>query len=238
MIWIAVFLSLVLVVYNNLLNRWEWFRGAAYVPVNLAFASVTAVLASRALDLSWTELGFRGDIGDAFIALACVGVVAVAALIVARSRQAPRIADRRVAHLKGRGLAYHVLLRIPLGTALVEEVLFRGVLLAAWRAAVTSQVVAASCAAVAFGLWHIAPTVATLRINDEDASAARVRRAVTGAVLFTTAAGFGLTWLRLESDGLVAPSVLHAGINSTGVMAAVLASRRPSRSSGPGRSLT
>ncbi len=218
-----VFLSVILVAYNNVLNRWEWFRGAAYVPVNLAFATVTTVLASRALALSRAELGFRGDIRDAFVALAYVGAVAVAALIIARSRQAPRIADRRVAHLKERGLAYHVLLRIPLGTAVVEEVLFRGVLLAAWRAVVTSQIVAASCAAVAFGLWHIAPTVATLRINDKDAPALRV---VAGAVMFTTVAGFALTWLRLETDGLVAPIILHAGINSSGAVAAGVASRR------------
>jgi uncharacterized protein len=229
--WIAVFLSVVVVAYSNLFNRLEWFHGAAYVPVNLAFAAGTTVLAATAFDLSRAELGFRGDIRDTLVALACVGTVAIAAFVIAASRHARRIADRRVAHLRGRGLAYYVFLRIPLGTAVVEEVLFRGVLFAAWRSVVASQIIAASYAAVAFGLWHIAPTVAAVRINEADAHAQRVRSAVAGAVVFTTVAGLALTWLRLETDGLIVPIVLHAGINSAGAAAAATASRRVPRPS-------
>jgi uncharacterized protein len=234
--WIATLLSVALVAYNNVLNRWDWFRGAAYVPINLAFAGATVVAAAASFDLSPADLGFRGDIADGLVALACVVTVAIAALVIAASPHATRISDRRLAHLNGRGLAYHVLVRIPLGTAAVEEVLFRGVLFAAWRT-VGSPIVAASCAAVAFGLWHIAPTVATVRINDKGAPAPRVRRAVAGAVVFATVAGFALTWLRLETDGLVAPIVLHAGINSTGAVAAVVASRRAYRTTGHGNPL-
>jgi len=53
--------------------------------------------------------------------------------------------------------------------------------------------------------------------------------AIVGAVLLTTLAELGLTWLRIESEGLLGPVVLHAGINSVGALAAVLASRRSGR---------
>lgn len=122
-----------------------------------------------------------------------MGTVAIAAFVIAASRHARRIADRRVAHLKGRGIAYYLFLRIPLGTAVVEEDLFRRVLLAMWRAVVASQIIAASCAAVAFGPWHMATTVAAVRINEADAPAKRVRSALAGAVVIDVGIGVELS---------------------------------------------
>jgi hypothetical protein len=48
-----------------------------------------------------------------------------------RPRPPPLLSDARVAGLDGDEFAYQVLVRIPLGTVLWEEVAFRGVLLAA-----------------------------------------------------------------------------------------------------------
>jgi membrane protease YdiL (CAAX protease family) len=98
-------------------------------------------------------------------------------------------------------------------------------LFAAWSAVGLSILGAALCSSIAFGLWHIAPTVNGVRINDPDASERKVRAAVLGAMLLTTVAGLGLTWLRVETGGLLAPIVLHAGINSIGALAAVNACR-------------
>lgn len=126
-------------------------------------------------------------------------------------------------------LVWYTLVRIPLGTAVPEELIFRGLLFAVWREAGASTLNAALCSSVAFGLWHIYPTVIGLRINHLATSTGRVRAAVVGAVLLTTLAGLGLTWLRVESAGLLGPVILHAGINSVGALAAVLASRRTGR---------
>lgn len=49
---------------------------------------------------------------------------------------------------------------------------------------------------------------------------------MVGAVLATTIAGLGLTWLLVWSGGLLAPIVLHAGVNSVGAVAAWAAQRR------------
>jgi membrane protease YdiL (CAAX protease family) len=222
----AITLSLLVVAYNNLLNWWRPFHSWAYVPVNLAFAALIALITAATLGLTHLELGLRWDINDLPLALALLTSFALGAFGIVLSRHAPRIADRRVAGLRGRALAYQVFIRIPLGTAVTEELLFRGALFATYRAAGATDVVAALCTAMAFGLWHISPTVLLVRINDPEAGHRKVRAAVTGAVLFTSIAALGLTWLRLETNGLFVPIMLHAGVNSVGTLAAVLAARR------------
>jgi uncharacterized protein len=222
----AVLLSLAVVAYNNIVNRWGPFHGAAYVPLNLTFACATTLVAAATLGLSRSELGLRGDITDAGVPLALVTVFAIGAFAIAGSGHGHRIADKRVMDLRGSALAFYVLVRIPLGTAVAEEVVFRGVLLAAWRDTGASMLLAAVCVSVAFGLWHVTPTIIGIRMNDLDASRRKVSVAVIGAVMLTMLAGLGLTWLRIESGGLVEPIVLHAGINSVGALAAVSAGRR------------
>ena len=222
---VALLLSVAAVAYNSTLNRWEPFHGHAYVPVNLTFSSTITLVAAATLELSRAGLGIEADIVHAAASLAAVVLFALGAFAFASSRHGHRIADERVAGMHGGALAYYVLIRIPLGTSLTEEVLFRGVLFAAWRAAGLSILDAALCSSVAFGLWHIAPTVTGVRINDPDASEGKVRATVLGAVLLTTVAGLGLTWFRVETGGLLGPIVLHAGINSIGALAAVKARR-------------
>jgi len=225
-VWFALSLSALIVTYNNVINRWHPFHGPAYVPVNLAFAGTMTLLAAAALELNRGDLGLRGDVAYAAVALGVVALFGLAVSALARSRHGHRIADRRVQGLRGRALAFYVLVRIPVGTAVTEEVLFRGVLFAAWRNAGASPLAAALYASVAFGLWHVSPTIIGLRMNDPDASPRKVNVAVAGAVVATTVAGLGLTWLRLERAGLLAPILFHAGVNSVGAIAAVTAGRR------------
>lgn len=219
-------LSLAFVAYNNTLNRWGRFEGHIYVALNLALATSATAVAVVVYDLSASELGFQGDSGDVWLGmLAALGLTAPMFLI-AGSRHAHRIADRRVADLHGRALAYQMLVRVPLGTAVAEEVLFRAVLFASWSATVSSTSLAALVAAIVFGLWHISPTVNLVRSNTARPAAKTVLLSVMGAIAFTTAAGLALTLVRLETGSLVAPLVLHAGTNSLGTLAAVVAARR------------
>ncbi len=222
----ALLLSIVVVAYNNLINRWPPFHGTAYVPVNLAFGGANAVVTAAALGVSRNELGLQGDVGDTALPLMLVVLFALITLGIARSRHGHRIADARVEGMHGGALAFYVLARIPLGTAVTEEVVFRGVLFAAWREAGTSSTAAALYASLAFGLWHVAPTIIGVRMNDPEAGSHTLQAAVAAAVVLTTIAGLVLTWLRLRSGGVLAPIVLHAGVNSVGALAAVTARRR------------
>lgn len=223
--WMAVAVSVVAVAYNNTVNWWDPFHRGAYVPVNLAFAAAVTVVVAAGLDLPAESFGVGGDgYWVAAVGLAVV-VFGAAMQVVARSRLGRSIADARVAGLRGAGLAWHLIGRIPLGTAVTEELVFRGVLFAAWREAGASVAGAAAGAAVSFGLWHVTPAIIGVRMNDPRAPRRKIGLAVAAAVVATTGAGLFLTWLRVESSGLLAPVVLHAGVNATSAWAAARASR-------------
>jgi hypothetical protein len=103
--------------------------------LNLGLAAVLLLIATGPFGLDARALGLKGGIAGSAAAGAAIGAALTLPLFVGATAPATaaRLADRRVADLCGRRLAYQVLVRIPLGTALVEEVAFRGVLLAAWR---------------------------------------------------------------------------------------------------------
>ena len=228
-LWIAVALSTVVALYNNAINRWDPFHRAAYVPVNIAFATLIIIVAASSLELSTAELGLDGDAGDVAVPVAVVGLFALGAFGLAVSPRADLIADERVAGMRRGALLWYVLVRIPIGTALVEETIFRGVLFASWRETGASDLIAALCASITFGLWHITPTIIGLRMNRPQVTKNQVVAAVWGAVGMTTVAGLALTWLRVWSGGLLGPILLHAGVNSVGALAAALACQRTNR---------
>lgn len=218
--------TLALAVYNNVANLWPPFNRAAYVPANMLAAGALLVVATQALGLSRRELGLeRVELSDAAVGVA-IGLVVVAPLLAAARTEgwSHLVADRRVDGLRGRALAYQTLIRVPLGTALLEEIAFRGVLFAAWRDAdETAAWVVSSCV---FGLWHIAPATTMVRVNDPSAGGRVVARAVAGTVVLTAIAGAALVWLRVETGSLAAPFAAHATVNSLATFAGARAGRR------------
>ncbi|MBW3579799.1 MAG: CPBP family intramembrane metalloprotease [Actinobacteria bacterium] len=212
----ALALVLVVLVAHNLVGNLV-LPPALYVPVNL---TVTAVLLgiARASGISWAALGLRrSSIGrGAALGVAAFLVVAFALVLAALvPATRPLFADQRVDRVTGAAVAYQALVRIPLGTVVLEEVAFRGVLLALLsRAASTRAAVAWSSAL--FGFWHVVPTVEALRANRLVPSAP----AITAAVVATGAAGAVFCWLRLRSGSLVAPALAHVATNSVALVIA------------------
>ncbi|MDQ3570618.1 MAG: CPBP family intramembrane metalloprotease [Actinomycetota bacterium] len=210
------FVVFILVAHNLLGNL--ALPPALYVPVNLAVAAVLLGIA-RASGISWAELGLgRSSVGrGAALGVAAFILVAVA-LVVAALVPATRtlFVDQRVARLTGAAVAYQALVRIPLGTVVLEEVAFRGVLLAL-LGRVTSTGAAVAWSSAIFGLWHVVPTVEALRANRLAPSAA----AVAAAIVATAGAGVVFCWLRLRSGSLVAPALAHVGTNSVALIVAV-----------------
>src|SRR4051812_44269651 len=101
------------------------------------------------------------------------------------------------AQIDGGRLAHELLVSIVVLTAIPEEFAFRGVLLgsalrmwAPWRAVLVTSTL--------FGLWHIAPTLATRTDNPavSGASAGLLGQilVVAGAVVVTFVAGLGGAW--------------------------------------------
>ncbi len=164
---------------------------------NASFAVGVAALSRTSAD----ELGLRNAAaglkwGAAASAIPVLGSAVVAAVPALRRRVRPSEDE----------LAEWVLFRIPVGTVLTEELLFRGVLDAASPA----------LSPIFFGLWHIHPARAA---GDT----------VLGTVLATTAAGVVFSWLRARSGSVLAPALLHYFLNASGAVLAGLAANERSR---------
>jgi uncharacterized protein len=206
----------------NLLNN--QLAPQAYVATCGATAGA-ALLLARLDGCSWSELGFgsarpglRWGLAAAAVALPCYAVAA--ALPTTR----PAFLDSRAAGLSGAEVLVRSLVRIPLGTALLEEVGFRGVLYAmlARRRGVRAGVLASS---LAFGLWHVLPSMGLYRDNAAVHDLAGSGRfggaaAVAGAVAVTTLAGVAFCELRRRSGSLLAPFLLHWALNAGGLVLA------------------
>jgi len=117
-------------------------------------------------------------------------------------------------------VAYQALIRIPVGTALWEEVAFRGVLQAALRRVMPKPTAIAVTSCV-FGAWHIRPTLQALRANGLAGTRGRAVAGVAAAVAGTTAGGVLFSWLRERSGGLAAPILVHVATNSGGLVTAL-----------------
>jgi uncharacterized protein len=214
-----------LAAWNNVVNvlpRPGW----TYVPVNLG-VGVGLVALARRRGFGWRSLGFgRRQAGPGLRWGGGVAAVVGAGLAVAVSVPGlrPLLADDRLAGVGTGEAAYRALFRIPLGTALFEEVAFRGVLLAVWaRHRGMREAVIGSSAL--FGIWHVVPTLHALDANQPDASGVALTAGVAGGVAVTAVAGLGFCFLRLRSDSVLAPFLAHVATNSFATIASVAAAR-------------
>ncbi len=219
---VAMWLSVGLVAWSLIANLIIGDR--LYTMRNLAWCVVLYLGATRnGVDRDALGLGVdRWRSGGIHGGLAAAVVAAVLLIGVALQDRVPGVAallaDER-AHLSGPALWSAVLVRIPLGTALFEELAFRGVLLAVWwRAVGPGRAVVWS--SVVFGLWHVAPTMVALQLNDVVVTEVAGLAAIGGSVGVTAIAGVGFAWLRIRSGSLLAPVLAHAAINALALLAA------------------
>ncbi|MEV7967241.1 CPBP family intramembrane glutamic endopeptidase [Sphaerisporangium sp. NPDC088356] len=239
----------VLVAVNVLNNR----VARRLAPVTSALAAGTLVVLARRSGLSLAQMGFQDGRGGVKLGGALAGAVAAVyacGVLLPSTRRFFR--DERALGLSRARLAEEVLVQVPLGTVLLEEVAFRGVLPAVLRRSYGAGVAVAGSSAL-FGLWHILPaldmaaanpalsgladagsrtdgTVAGSRGNGEGAGGSAAARLVAGSVVSTGLAGVFFHELR-RRGGLTAPSLFHLATNSLGFLAARSA-RRLDRLSG------
>jgi membrane protease YdiL (CAAX protease family) len=189
-------------------------------PPAVSVALLTAVLAliARATGATRADLGLgRADIraGLAYGAGA-FGIVLLVLLVAAVIPVTNGFLHDSRAQITGGRLIYDLGISIVLLTAIPEEFAFRGVLLGSalrlwgpWRATLITSAL--------FGLWHIAPTLHTMRDNRAIGGAAASTGGqvllVLGSIAVTFIAGLAFCWLRLRSRSLIAPVMAHAAAN-------------------------
>ena len=112
----------ILAAYNNVLGVHPW-HNRRYVRVNLC-ATGTALAAAALSGLTPADLGFgRGRWLPGRTGYRLAGTVAAGWLLIAVVPAArPLLDDKRITSLDRRAAAYQALIRIPVGTALWEEV--------------------------------------------------------------------------------------------------------------------
>ncbi len=198
--------------------------GPVEVVSSIALIGVTVGLAVWA-GASAPDLGLAPrDLGSGAVWGLGVGAVLAAAIVLGTF--IPLLDDffddDRYADLGGGELAFEALVRVPVGTALFEEVLFRSVLLGL-TLMLTTRVVAVISSSAVFGFWHVSAAADFAETNDGAGSAALLA-VIAGTVLATGAAGVGFAWLRLRSRSVLAPTIVHAAVNSTALLAAAATS--------------
>jgi membrane protease YdiL (CAAX protease family) len=191
---------------------------AAGVATNLLMAAALAGVCGYTT-LTAPELGTeRARLGSGLRFGVGAFVVVLAVLVAATFVPGLSVLldDDRVDVGAGAMLA-HTLVVIPLGTVVLEELAFRGLLLGLLRR-VTTTGRAVAVDSVLFGLWHVAPAIASSGDNaalaDVASSPSGLAATVVATVVGTTAAGAVFCWLRLRSGSIVAPAVAHLATNS------------------------
>ena len=217
----ALAATLVLTVLINVVRSvWvpDRFDPWITIALGLAVAGVALAAAMTADELGLARAaipsGLRWGLG-----VVAIIVAGLAVAVLVPSLQSVLEDDR--AEVSLRAMLWRSLVVIPVATVIVEELLFRGVLLGLLQRVLSAGRALVTCAAV-FGLWHLLPV---WRGGGAGVGGGGSPGAVAGTFVATFAAGLGFGWLRQRSGSLVAPICAHIGTNSVTFSAAWLVMR-------------
>lgn len=144
------------------------------------------------------------------------GSTAIATLlgvVTATSTGRELLDDDRVVSATWVQTGVHVSVFIPLGTVVLEEVAFRGVLPALLDPDVRSVPATVVIPALAFGAWHILSSRDFVAAHEPNAEGGATG-SVGGIVMATTAAGLVLALARRQGSHLAAPALMHLTANA------------------------
>jgi uncharacterized protein len=212
----------VLALHNLAVHR--LLPSPADAALNLVTAAGLTAFARRA-GCSYDDLGIRGADAAAGLRLGlAAAAVATGGVVLGASLPATRrfFRDRRVIAIGRREAIYHLAVRIPLATALAEELTFRGALLGLARRR-RSPAAAVAWTSLLFGASHALPTLQHYEGNPASGLVTDPRRgrrmALLATMLSTAGAGWVFAWLRLRSRSLLAPILVHAASNASAYVA-------------------
>ncbi len=223
-IGMALLLSILLLAGNigyGLLPR--SLQAVTYVPLAAAVAGGLLLWARRRMGFSLASMGLatgtaqRGAILGAVFGLS-VGVFILSGLLFLRGAQVSTLLSSDYA-INLADPWVRVLVRIPFGTVLLEEMAFRGVLLKLLRTGGAGVVKSIMLSSVVFGFWHVGALVPILSnfslagLLSGIGAFAGVPVAFLGGILFAA--------LRIQTGNLAAPMVAHWLINASATFAVV-----------------
>lgn len=212
-------------VIQNLLLPKRW-----YVRANFCLSAFLVALA-RGSGISWAEMGLnRSQLRDGMrLGIRVSSLAAVMLPVAMRSEGFRRVLlDDRLTDVTPEEIMHRVLVRFPLGTAMFEELAFRGVLPAVVRRQENGKH-ADWTAAAAFAIWHLIPTWQTVGANSTGRDlprSAKLGLTFAGSI-GAGLAGIGFSALRSRSGSLTTPWLSHSAFNSLALLAATRLPGRP-----------
>jgi uncharacterized protein len=227
--WLALGAVIVVLFIVNLLNN-RWAR--SHYMLVCFIATIVLLGIARIDELTWAQLGLARNTWRAGFWWS-VGVFGAVVLFYAVAASIPvarrGFNDKRAAEKGWANVLYHSTIRIPFGTAVLEETAFRGVLLAIvyvswgwWVAVIVSSLL--------FGLWHILPALEFHESSEVAGLMGEGKNARLGSVVAnvfgTAVGGVGFCILRGMSGSLLPPIVLHASLNGIGLAVSWAFARR------------
>lgn len=210
-------LAVVNVVSNRVVPK------GGYVAWAVLSSVVLVALAVRVDGRTWDDLGLARSTwarGARWGAVLAGSVLVVYLVAVALPTTRDLFRDERVEGWTFGQSLWAALVRVPLGTVLLEEVAFRAVL-PAMLVVRTREAVAVGASAVLFGLWHVLPALGLESVNpvaDDTVGQLPAWVTVAASVLSTSVVGVGFWWLRDRAGSLLAPVALHSATNSLGYL--------------------
>lgn len=211
---VALGLSALLLLYGNAMSAFPHEARAQF----LLWSNLALLAGLLAWALGWARLtlletgldrrrapgsALFGVILSLLAAIPPVLFIALAPLFNGGPVEAEEITDR-----SGAGLAYFLLFRQPVGTALFEEVAFRGVLYGAWQRAGGERAAFLASSAI-FALWHL---VISSRTVIESGVVDRPPMVVAGVIVSLAGlfvGGLIFAYLRWHTRSIAAAAVAH-----------------------------
>jgi membrane protease YdiL (CAAX protease family) len=219
--WLAAGLVIVILAAVNVIDI--RVPHATLVAGPVCAAGLPAI--GRLAGLSWADMGlgpgtWRPGLKWAGTEIGATAVVLAAGAALPLTRNAFR--DSRYHLDLGHALLTSLVL-IPVGTVLLEEVAFRGVLWGLLRRAY-GTVTATVVSSLLFGLWHVLPSLGLASDNRAITATVGTGRSgqvitVLGTMAFTAGAGVVFCELRRRSGSVLAPAGLHWAVNGLAVLA-------------------
>jgi membrane protease YdiL (CAAX protease family) len=215
---VLALLAAATVLINLVLPAWAYPLAGLSVAAALLGVARWTGLRLRHVGLARRQLRRAAVFG--LVGLAAIGLVFAVAAAVPALRGL--FGDGRLETLGVGTLLWVTMIRIPLGTVVLEEIAFRGVLPALFGARERWRWRPALAAAGLFGLWHAFPSFALARYATTGTALGGVPIAVmvAGTMLAAGVGGILLQWWRHTGRGLLAPMLVHLATNSGGVLVA------------------
>lgn len=226
---VCVSFSILVLLYGFLLSR---LIPRKFHAISNLSASIVGLLIALNFGLSAVEIGISFDyiLRGVVVAIIFSALVLMSILVLATIPALHKYFLSQTSILKSdlSEVIYETIFRIPMVTALFEEFIFRGLLLALFLQ-YYSRLHAVLFSSIVFGLWHVFPAINNMNQNHykkNNSNTLQSNSFIAGNVLITGTVGALFSWLRLISGSILAPWLLHWTINAGGIFGVLFARKQ------------